>query len=757
VGESVGTTRRAGAGAALAGIRALELGARAACRACGSLLVHMGAEVVAVEELDANAPAARRATLLAGKRSFARRAGIAEDESAVQSLLSGCDLVIVSSDEAAAWPASIREALEGGDGSGLVVVDICSLARTSEGEVVPDDLAVQAMSGMMETTGLAHGPPCAVDGEPLEMIAALHALAGALAALHAKNRDGLGQAVRVSLMDCAISSHAVFVSRLVEHPDAPATRTGNRHLLASPWNVFRAADGWLLICMASEPQWRRACELMGDPQLAFRPGFDNATARQENLDAVEAAVQAWVQTMDVASVSRVLLEAGIPCGAVAPVDGHPREANLEHRAMVNRATLPGSERQVYLCASPLRASLTPGIGPTRVPAADADRDWALGSPWRQRPAPQRSTPDCRAPLAGVRVIELGHFTTAPLAGRYLANLGAEVIKIEPPGGEVMRTWMPQRHDLGTFFVVNNTGKRNVVLDLKSAAGMSALESLVSTADVLLENLKPGALQHMGLGFERMRALNPGLVYCAVSGFGVDSVYPGRPAYDTVTTSRWAPSSRRCSTGRAPGTGSSSTCRCRISRPGACSWRGTTRRRSTPAPRCAPARTATWCSPRSAATPRCGPPSRHGPVPSASPDGPASSGRCDRWARPCARRWPALRCTRSPTATAGAGPCSITPSVSRARPSSTRPWVPASVPTTCNCSVTDRRTACRRPCPTEFRHDPDADRVPARQRRHRALQPARQAQRPVRRAAHRAGRLPERARRGPAGARRRAHR
>ena len=466
--------------------------------------------------------------LMAGKGSFCPAAQSPADTRALHELLRGCDVVVVSADEATLPDAMLEAAVK----TGTVVVDICSLAEPQAGGGAPDDLALQALSGMMETTGMAHGPPCPVDGEPLEMIAALHAATGALAALMARQRDALGQRVCVSLMDCAISSHAVFVSRLVEQPDAPATRSGNRHLLASPWNVFRAADGWLLICMATEAQWRRACELMGDPALSARPGFDSGAARQKNLDAVEATVQAWVETMDVATVSRVLLDAGIPCGAVAPVDGYPREPNLEHRGMVARTLLPGGG-EVYLCGSPMHASVTPGITATRVPARDADRERVLARPWPPR-APATPSPSCGAPpLAGVRVLELGHFTTAPLAGRYLANLGAEVIKVEPPGGEAMRPWQPQRHGLGAFFIANNTGKRSVILDLKSSAGLRATESLVRSADVLIENLKPGALQRLGLSFERMQALNPGIVYCAVSGFGVDSVYPGRPAYDMV--------------------------------------------------------------------------------------------------------------------------------------------------------------------------------------------------------------------------------
>jgi crotonobetainyl-CoA:carnitine CoA-transferase CaiB-like acyl-CoA transferase len=137
-------------------------------------------------------------------------------------------------------------------------------------------------------------------------------------------------------------------------------------------------------------------------------------------------------------------------------------------------------------------------------------------------------------LDGLRVVEIGMNTVAPLAAKQLGALGAHVIKIEPPTGDTNRTSPPLRGDDGSYnFAVANTDKRGLVLDLRSPEGAAALWDVLETADVLIENLKPGSLERLGFGAQAVRDRHPELIYCSVNGFGFDSAYPGRPAFDTV--------------------------------------------------------------------------------------------------------------------------------------------------------------------------------------------------------------------------------
>ena len=137
------------------------------------------------------------------------------------------------------------------------------------------------------------------------------------------------------------------------------------------------------------------------------------------------------------------------------------------------------------------------------------------------------------PLAGVKVIEIGQYTTAPLVGKHLAALGARVIKIEPPDGEVARSWAPGRDGTSYFFALNNTDKETIALDLKQDRDREYLRRLLADADVLVENLRPGALAKLGFGRQSLGEINPRLIYCSISGFGIESAYPTRPAFDTV--------------------------------------------------------------------------------------------------------------------------------------------------------------------------------------------------------------------------------
>ena len=138
------------------------------------------------------------------------------------------------------------------------------------------------------------------------------------------------------------------------------------------------------------------------------------------------------------------------------------------------------------------------------------------------------------PLHGIRVIDMSSVLMGPFASQALGDMGADVIKIEAPAGDVVRQIGPARHaDMGPIFLNTNRNKRSVVLDLKHADGVAALKRLLGDADVLLYNVRPQAMTRLGLDYDSVRALNPRLVYAGVFGFGQDGPYAARPAYDDL--------------------------------------------------------------------------------------------------------------------------------------------------------------------------------------------------------------------------------
>jgi len=136
------------------------------------------------------------------------------------------------------------------------------------------------------------------------------------------------------------------------------------------------------------------------------------------------------------------------------------------------------------------------------------------------------------PLKDVTVLEMGTFITGPAAGMLLADLGAKVIKVEQPGtGDPFRAFKGGLYS--PHFQTYNRNKRSITLDPKQPADLAALDALVETADVFIQNFRPGVAKRLGVDAERLHALNPRLIYCSISGFGADGPERDRPAFDTV--------------------------------------------------------------------------------------------------------------------------------------------------------------------------------------------------------------------------------
>lgn len=138
------------------------------------------------------------------------------------------------------------------------------------------------------------------------------------------------------------------------------------------------------------------------------------------------------------------------------------------------------------------------------------------------------------PLAGVRVLDLSAVIMGPWCTHALAGYGADVIKVEAPGGDTMRVADPCGHPgMAPMFQHSNRGKRSVVLDLKRADARAAALRLAAASDILVHNIRPAAAERLGLGWKAVRAVRPGIVYAALTGFGADGPYGGRPAYDDL--------------------------------------------------------------------------------------------------------------------------------------------------------------------------------------------------------------------------------
>jgi crotonobetainyl-CoA:carnitine CoA-transferase CaiB-like acyl-CoA transferase len=137
------------------------------------------------------------------------------------------------------------------------------------------------------------------------------------------------------------------------------------------------------------------------------------------------------------------------------------------------------------------------------------------------------------PFDGVRVVDLTSMISGPVATMLLGDQGADVIKVEPPGGDLVRHMGAHRNGFSATFLSANRSKRSLVLDLKQAAGREVLTRLIATADVFVQNFRPGAIERMGFGEETVRAINDRVVYVSISGFGERGPYAHKRVYDPV--------------------------------------------------------------------------------------------------------------------------------------------------------------------------------------------------------------------------------
>lgn len=145
-----------------------------------------------------------------------------------------------------------------------------------------------------------------------------------------------------------------------------------------------------------------------------------------------------------------------------------------------------------------------------------------------------AAPGPPAALAGVRVVEMGQLIAGPFAGKMLGEFGANVIKIEPPGnGDPLRNWRMLKDGTSVWWQAQSRNKRSIALDLRAAEGQDVARRLIAGADVLIENFRPGTLEAWGMGWEQLRALNPGLVMLRISGYGQTGPYRDQPGFGVI--------------------------------------------------------------------------------------------------------------------------------------------------------------------------------------------------------------------------------
>ena len=369
-----------------------------------------------------------------------------------------------------------------------------------------DEGVVAAHAGIFGDQGGWHDAPVRVR-LPIPTYGAAFLAAGAIgAALVERESSGIGQEVETSLYAGALAMQA---GTLVSGPAVRSwTRDATDQLGANPvYRLYRCADAqWLMITCGTNTFWNKFCIALGrfewteDQRYAGAPWNIEPAHRQALVKEIAHIIGGqpashWLSILD---------EADVPCGLV-----HTRDRFLEHPQASESGAVRTERDDALGCVTWVASPVTVT---SRSSAAHPRRPWA--------------TEERSGPLSGVRVLDLTGYIAGSYAVSLLADLGADVLKVESPGGDGFRM-------LGGSFQAWNRGKRGLIADLRTEGGRRVVWDLVRWADVVAENFRPGAAARLGVDEGTVRKLNPCVVYLSLSGFGTRGPMANRPAFDPL--------------------------------------------------------------------------------------------------------------------------------------------------------------------------------------------------------------------------------
>jgi crotonobetainyl-CoA:carnitine CoA-transferase CaiB-like acyl-CoA transferase len=472
----------------LAGFRVVEIGEGSAAAVCGRLLADVGADVACIDP--------ENSTPLADYLSHGKKIVAGDPVGA----FSAADLIVCEGQ-----PRELRA--RGYDAAGLrrlnpkaVLVFVSPFGQTGPQATDPaTDLTLFFGSGMArlltgQVDDLAE-PPMRPVGEQSAFIGGL---AAACAGMHAALSAEPGAVVDVSIQEALASMAATELARA-----GLGGKIWSRHRLTdgngATVTILPASDGYAAISPREDRQWAAWLEVMGSPDWATDPRFARKPDRVANWDALHALMSAWSRRYGKQSIAEKAQAAHVPSFPLREPAEQLGSPQLAHRAFWRPLDIGG--RTIEAPGPPFGLRVTTA-------------------------GHKGGRPCGPMPLSGIRILDFSWVIAGPTATRYLAAMGAEVIKIEAPG----------RGDPGRaseLHTVLGQGKRSVVLDLKKQEAVAVARELAAKSDVLIENFATGVMERLGLGAEALRELNPNLIYVSASGLGRTGPEAHTVAYGTL--------------------------------------------------------------------------------------------------------------------------------------------------------------------------------------------------------------------------------
>ncbi|OBJ89549.1 CaiB/BaiF CoA transferase family protein [Mycobacterium asiaticum] len=522
---------------ALTGFRIVELADSVAGEYCGKLLSDFGAEVVKIEAPGCGsitramapvlarrpgyAPAPEGSVLFAYLNTNKRSVELDITDTHLQQLIASADAVI------------------GQDFSGLPErhpeVVFCSI--TPFGQDAPLEYRNAASINVFHASGWGYHTPSHADpAEPplqgpgrflADYEAGLEAALCVASALLRRLRTGQGESIDISQQAVLVSRSDCIVGRFLTG-EAPATGERGDYDQQGPASFFACADGFVYLYVTNRAHWLGVKALLGQPEWldAFDDDWLEFAVTPQKVATFQRGFAAWVRDLPREAAADRAQQLGVPLVPVNGAEDLHRSPQYRHRRFFRQLRHPVLGNAAYPTV-PYALSATPAELTAAAPRLGEHTASILNAPVRSRPQRRarsmRTTINDRGgPLAGVRVVELTKVWAGPYAGKLLALLGAEVIKVESAAiPEEMRAYGGTDVNHAPFFLSINPEILSVDLDIKSAAGMARLHELIRHSDIVINNLRPGAMERQGLGYEQLKALNPGIISVSIKMWGND--------------------------------------------------------------------------------------------------------------------------------------------------------------------------------------------------------------------------------------------
>ena len=533
---------------ALTGFRVVELAGSVAGEYCGKLLADFGAEVIKVEAAGRGSPTRAMAPVLddgtgcdgsalfaylnTNKQSVVLNTTSAADVECLHKLIDSADAVI--DDGATSWA----------DRHPGVV--FCSI--TPFGQDAPAEYASAKSINVFHASGWGYHTPSHPDPSkpPLQgpgrfmadYEAGLDAALCVASALFGRLHTGRGESIDISQHAVLVSRADCILGRLITG-EVPALGTRDDYDQQGPASFFACADGFVYLYMTSRAHWLGVKKLMGQPEWLddFDDDWLEFSVTPEKVAAFQQGFAAWVRDLAKETAADEAQRLGVPLVPVNDAADLHQSPQYRHRSFFSDVSHPVLGGAAYptvpylLSASPAEiTTAAPTLGQHTAPILDR---LTTGHPPPAVRAAQLKPPKNPrgGPLEGVRVVELTKVWAGPYAGKLLALLGAEVIKVEAAAlPEEMRAYGGTDINHAPFFLSINPEILSVDLDIKSAAGIAQLRELIARSDIVINNLRPGAMERQGLGYQQLTEIKPDIISVSIKMWGNDGPLGDQTGY-----------------------------------------------------------------------------------------------------------------------------------------------------------------------------------------------------------------------------------